>query len=335
MSIVRSFNINHVLFDYNLGTLIGANLDHTDLRILNMLARNGRLSYRSIGIAIGLTTKSVKARVDKMVSSRIIDRFLTIINPSIFGFSGTYVVALKKRKLNKDLLERISLVGVIGYRFEVLGGVMGLGIGIKEEDEEKIQKLLDSLRPAIVGIIESRNYEVPDILSKSDYAIIKELIRNPRIEVLDIAKATSTSPKTIRKRMEKMTRNRVLEFSINVNPSAMKGQIVFFLSVVAEKEFYPRLLERILSELHDNIILSFNLANQVNAIGLNLAVDDVFKIERIRARIESFDGVQEANVFFPIKLECPQEWVIKMIDHKLKKDLADRSYAQITVSETH
>ena len=335
MSIVRSFNINHVLFDYNLGTLIGANLDHTDLRILNMLARNGRLSYRSIGIAIGLTTKSVKARVDKMVSSRIIDRFLTIINPSIFGFSGTYVVALKKRKLNKDLLERISLVGVIAYRFEVLGGVMGLGIGIKEEDEEKIQKLLDSLRPAIVGIIESRNYEVPDILSKSDYAIIKELIRNPRIEVLDIAKATSISPKTIRKRMEKMTRNRVLEFSINVDPSAMKGQIVFFLSVIAEKEFYPRLLERILSELHDNIILSFNLANQVNAIGLNLAVDDIFKIERIRARIESFDGVQEANVFFPIKLECPQEWVIKMIDHKLKKDLADRSYAQITVSEAH
>jgi DNA-binding Lrp family transcriptional regulator len=314
---------------------MGANLDNTDLRILNMLARNGRLSYRSIGVAIGLTTKSVKARVDRMLSSRIIDRFLTIINPSIFGFSGTYVIALKKRKLNKELLERIALVGIIAYRFEVLGGVTGLGIGIKEEDEEKIHMLLDSLRPAIVGIIESRNYEVPNILSKSDYAIIKELIRKPRMEVLDIAKATSISPKTIRKRMEKMTRNRVLEFSINVNPSSMKGQIVFFLSVVAEREFYPRLLERILGELHDNIILSFNLANQVNAIGLNLAIDDVFKIERIRARIESFDGVEEVNVFFPIKLECPQEWVIKMIDYKLKKDLADRGYAQITVSEAH
>jgi DNA-binding Lrp family transcriptional regulator len=314
---------------------MGANLDNTDLRILNMLAKNGRLSYRSIGVTIGLTTKSVKARVDKMLSSKIIDRFLTMINPSIFGYSRTYVIALKKKRLNKELLERIGLVGIIGYRFEVLGGVMGLGIGIKEEDEEKIQILLDSLRPATVGLIESRNYRVPDTLSQSDYAIIKELIRNPRMEVLDIAKATSISPKTIRKRMEKMTRNRVLEFSINVDPSAMKGQIVFFLSVIAEKEFYPRLLERILGELHNNIILSFNLANQVNAIGLNLAVDDVFKIEKIRARIESFDGVQEANVFFPIKLECPQEWVRKMIDHKLKKDLADRGYAQIAVSDAH
>ncbi len=162
---------------------------------------------------------------------------------------------------------------------------------------------------------------MPDILNKTDYAIIKELIKKPRIEVLDLSKATSFSPKTIRKRIEKMKRNRVLEFSINVNPSAMRGQIIFFLSVTAEMQFYPRLLERILGELQDNIILSFNFANQVNAIGLNLAIDDVFKIEKIRARIESFDGVQEANVFFPIKLECPQEWVIRMIDHRLKKEI--------------
>ncbi|AFU57162.1 hypothetical protein Ngar_c02140 [Candidatus Nitrososphaera gargensis Ga9.2] len=49
----------------------------------------------------------------------------------------------------------------------------------------------------------------------------------------------------------------------------------------------------------DNIILSFNLTNQVDAIGLNLASDNVFKIEAIRARIESFDRALEANVFFP------------------------------------
>lgn len=108
----------------------------------------------------------------------------------------------------------------------------------------------------------------------------------------------------------------------------MKGQIVFFLSVTADRQFYPKLLERILGELHYNIILSFNLANQVDAIGVNLAIDDVFKIEDIRARIESFDGVQEANVFFPIKLECPQEWIIRVIDHKLRRETTAGKYAQ-------
>jgi DNA-binding Lrp family transcriptional regulator len=295
------------------------NLDSIDLKILNLLARNGRQSYRSIGHAVGLTTKSVKSRVDKMLSSSVIDRFITVINPSVFGYTRIYSIALKKSKLSKELLERISLVGIIGYRFEVLGGVTGLGIGVKEEDEDKIQLLLDSLRHAMVGLIESRNYEVPNALTTTDYVIIKQLIKEPRMEVLDIAKAISMSPKTIKRRIEKMTKNHAVEFSINVNPSAMKGQIVFFLSMRVERQFYPQLLERILGELHDKIILSFNLTNQVDAIGLNLASDDVFKIEGIRARIESFEGVQEANVFFPIKLDYPQDWIIKAIDQKLAK----------------
>lgn len=295
-------------------------MDSIDLKILNMLARNGRLSYRSIGIAIGLTTKSVKSRVDNMLSSGVIDRFLAVVNPSIIGYKVTYSIALSKTKLSQELIDRIHLVGDIQYRFEVLGGFIGFGIAVKEENEEKIQLLLDSLRPAIVGLIESRNYNVTQNLTKIDYCIIKELIKKPRMDILDIAKATSSSPKTVQRRMEKMTKNRIVEFSVNVNPAAMKGQIVFFLSVTAEKQFYPALLERIYAELYENIISSSTLSNQVNAIGLNLASEDIFKIEHTRSRIESFEDVRQANVFFPIKLEYPQEWTINAIDRKLQRE---------------
>jgi hypothetical protein len=60
MSIARSLNIRHVPIRLYLGSLIRADLDNTDLKILNMLARNGRFTFRSISVAIGLTTKSVK-----------------------------------------------------------------------------------------------------------------------------------------------------------------------------------------------------------------------------------------------------------------------------------
>jgi DNA-binding Lrp family transcriptional regulator len=235
--------------------------------------------------------------------------------------------------LSQEIIDRISLVGDIQYRFEVLGGVIGFGITAKEENEEKIQLLLDSLRSAIVGLIESRNYDVTQNLTKTDYCIIKELIKKPRMDILNIAKTTSSSPKTVQRRIEKMTKNRLLEFSISVNPAAMKGQIVFFLSVTAERQFYPALLEGIYAELHESIISSSNLSNQVDAIGLNLASEDVFKIERIRSRIESVEDVQQANVFFPIKLEYPQEWIINAIDRKLQKDTATGKLTQINVSK--
>jgi len=132
-------------------------LDSTDLRILNLLAKNGRLSYRNIGLMIGLTTKSVKSRVDRMLTAKVIDRFLAKVNPSVMGYKRTYAVALRKNKLNLELLERINLVGDIQHQFEVMGGVIGFDIAVKEGTEEKIELLLDSLKPALLGVIRSRN----------------------------------------------------------------------------------------------------------------------------------------------------------------------------------
>ena len=48
-------------------------LDKNDLTILPTLARDCRTSYSSIGSKIGLTSKSVKARVKNMVRSGVIE----------------------------------------------------------------------------------------------------------------------------------------------------------------------------------------------------------------------------------------------------------------------
>ena len=77
---------NILLFFNNQQRLEKVSLDDKDLKILNLLAKNGRLSYRSIGLAIGLTTKSVKSRVDRMLAAKVIDRFLTRLNPSVIGY---------------------------------------------------------------------------------------------------------------------------------------------------------------------------------------------------------------------------------------------------------
>lgn len=155
-------------------------LDSTDLRILNLLAKNGRLSYRNIGLTIGLTTKSVKSRVDRMLTAKVIDRFLAKVNPSVMGYKRTYAVALRKNKLNLELLERINLVGDIQHQFEVMGGVVGFDIAVKEGTVEKIELLLDSLKPAMLGVIRSRNREVRQKLTETDYTIMNQLIKKPR-----------------------------------------------------------------------------------------------------------------------------------------------------------
>ena len=71
-------------------------LDGIDLKILNLLAKNGRLSYRSIGLTIGLTTKSVKSRVDRMLAAKVIERFLARVNPSVIGYKEYTLLLLER-----------------------------------------------------------------------------------------------------------------------------------------------------------------------------------------------------------------------------------------------
>jgi Lrp/AsnC family leucine-responsive transcriptional regulator len=266
-------------------------LDSRDLKILNLLAKNGRLSYRSIGHAIGMTTKSVKSRVDRMLAAKVIERFIAKVNPSVVGYNRTYALALRKNNLNQELLERINLVGDIQHQF---GGAIGFDLAVKEGTEDKIELLLSSLKPALLGVIRSQNREVSQKLSETDYTIIKQLIINPRMEIGDIAAATTISPKTVRRRLDKMVRNCVLEFSIQPNPDAMKGYIVFFLDVkVKDRSHHQKVLQKIYEVLDDHfMILSSDISNQEDSIGLLLGSEDAIGIESIRSRIESFDVVK-------------------------------------------
>lgn len=63
------------------------NLDAIDIKILQILSMNGRESYIEIGKKVNLSRVSVKARIDSMVESGIIESFSVIINPEKTGQS--------------------------------------------------------------------------------------------------------------------------------------------------------------------------------------------------------------------------------------------------------
>jgi DNA-binding Lrp family transcriptional regulator len=336
--VIIIYNAIILLIDDSQQRLQKYSLDGTDLKILNILATNGRLSYRSIGLTIGLTTKSVKSRVDRMLAAKVIERFLTRVNPSVLGYNRICAFALRKNKLTQELLDRINLIGDIQYQFEVMGGAVGFDIAIKEGTEDKIELLLSSLRPALLGQIQSRNRKVSYKLTQTDYFIMKQLIENPRLEIVDIAAATAISPKTVSRRLDKMTRNHVLEFSLLPNPDAMKGFIVFFLDVrVKDRSIQQNVLQRIYEELHEHFTpLSSDMSNQEDSIGLLLGSEDAIRIESIRSKIESLDGVEQASAFLPIKLACPQEWVLRAMDKKIAESSNERRESSESIaSKTH
>lgn len=56
-------------------------LDELDQKIVRLLIKNARISYSDIGQQIGLSRVAVKARIQALEQSGIIEEYTTIINP--------------------------------------------------------------------------------------------------------------------------------------------------------------------------------------------------------------------------------------------------------------
>jgi Lrp/AsnC family leucine-responsive transcriptional regulator len=106
-------------------------IDDIDLRILDMLQRNGKLSQAKIAGAVGLTTPSVNERIKKMERHGMIRGFVALLDHEKMGFPLTaYVdVALEHPRFEKafvDDLEKLLgvqechyLAGEYAYRLKV------------------------------------------------------------------------------------------------------------------------------------------------------------------------------------------------------------------------
>lgn len=130
-------------------------LDKIDFKILVTLARDCRTSYSSMGSMVGLTSKSVKARIKNMVSSGVIEKFILRVNPEGFGSRTARVLVMTNKRVTKDdIIQRIKQFGDLAYHVHHTGRTSVAALIIKKSlDNKTIQSLNDVLKPATVSRI--------------------------------------------------------------------------------------------------------------------------------------------------------------------------------------
>src|SRR5919197_1879405 len=161
-------------------------LDKNDLTILPTLASDCRTSYSSIGSQIGLTSKSVKARVKKMVRSGVIEKFVVRVNPAAFGYRTAIVLIRTSNGITKDdVIQRVKEFRNLAYHVHHMGRTSVAALIInKSLDDNIIQSLNDCLKPATVSSIAVSELSLSMDLSETDLRIIKcLLLSGARMEI--------------------------------------------------------------------------------------------------------------------------------------------------------
>jgi DNA-binding Lrp family transcriptional regulator len=185
-------------------------------------------------------------------------------------------------------------------------------------DEKIIQSLNDRLKPATVVRISVAELSVASTdLSETDLRIIKCLLLGARTEISDIAKEVRISEKTTTRRLNRMKEGRLLDFSIQCNPAAMIGRIQFAIPITVAKSHYRSVLERMYSEFQANILYSPSVIEPEDQLTFVLFGENVFVVDYVLAKVNSFAGVKSADAYILTKLQYYDNWIMKEINKRL------------------
>ncbi|MCA9813460.1 MAG: AsnC family transcriptional regulator, partial [Nitrosarchaeum sp.] len=109
-------------------------MDNLDIKILGKLLNNCRESDRQIGKELGISGGAVRARVQKMEDSKIIERFAVKVEPPVLGFGVLYFVVTGQNM--DEILKQVSLVGDPFFVVPCVGGITVCSIVVRDRSDK-------------------------------------------------------------------------------------------------------------------------------------------------------------------------------------------------------
>lgn len=119
------------------GPGLGQSFDALDLKILNVLLSDSRVSAREIGFKIGVSTSTVTSRMERLRAGRIIQGYSAMVDFQRLGYELTVVteILVSKGKLLEMEKEIAKIPGVCAV-YDVTGATDAIIISKCKNREE-------------------------------------------------------------------------------------------------------------------------------------------------------------------------------------------------------
>ena len=291
-------------------------IDNLDVRILSNLLNNCRESDRQIGQKIGLSGVAVKSRINKMLKSKLIEKFTLKIEPYLLGYNVIYLVTTGQDV--NEIVKQVKLVGEPFFIVPCVGGISACGIVVKGEVEQKIAIINNLLKEVrILNIFEAEDAGIKSNLTKTDLDVIEHLLKDPQEQIDIIAKNLHLSTKTVTRSIEKLQKNPAFQFTLTYDPSKIKPYISHAILCVVNGNI-QNLLKTLKIQFEDHFMqIPFIAKNQ---IALFLYSEDIFEMDELVQKARSVENVISAENFMPKKISLPYDWIRNAIKENRKSE---------------
>ena len=202
-------------------------MDKTDMSLILLLLQNSRSSYAELADKLSLSVNAVHKRIQQLIEADVIHRFIARV--SLLSSQGltVYVSGTSQLEITKDLPDKLCLNGSIFWL--ALSSAKYIYTGAYIRNISELEPLISyvkkeaSISEPTVGILQpfqaTSGIKPADLeLCKLDYRIINALKDDSRRNLADVATELGVSAKTVRRRLDRMTKNDLIELTLEWYP---------------------------------------------------------------------------------------------------------------------
>ncbi|WP_018505944.1 Lrp/AsnC family transcriptional regulator [Parafrankia discariae] len=124
-------------------------LEDLDRQIVQLLCRDGRMSFTDLGRSTGLSVSAVHQRVRRLEQRGVITSYVALVDPSQVGLALTAFVSIKEIDPSQpdDAPDRLTHLAAIEACYSVAGEESYL-LKVRVADPAALESLLQEIRAA-------------------------------------------------------------------------------------------------------------------------------------------------------------------------------------------
>lgn len=204
-------------------------MDEIDLRIIQELIANARVTYRELADRLGLSVNSVHKRVQALAELGVIKEFTVHLSQAALPHIFVRVCGTSPTARMDDTVERLgknpntAMVAVSGsnglHVLGVLDSLSELGEFVKFVAREA--QICD---PTVRLLDLPKSRATPESsLTHLDYRIIASLLHDSRKQAVDIGAELGVSAKTVKRHLERMEENELIYYRAVFDHASLGG----------------------------------------------------------------------------------------------------------------
>jgi Lrp/AsnC family transcriptional regulator, regulator for asnA, asnC and gidA len=131
-------------------------IDDVSRAIIEQLQSDGRRSYASIGVAVGLSEAAVRQRVQKLVESGVM-QIVAVTDPMQLGFARQAMIAISVRGDVESVAEALGKIDEVDY-IVVTAGSFDLMAEVVVQDDAHLLSLVSGRIRSIPGVTRTETF---------------------------------------------------------------------------------------------------------------------------------------------------------------------------------